>query len=45
MGLKELDDILNGGLHIPSALLIIGDVGTVKVFSVSSSYTYRRRRA
>jgi len=30
MGLKELDEILNGGLPIPSALLILGEVGTGK---------------
>ena len=29
-GIKELDNILNGGLPIPSVLLIIGDVGTGK---------------
>ena len=30
MGIKELDEILNGGLPIPSTLLILGDVGTGK---------------
>ena len=30
MGIKELDEILGGGLPIPSALLILGDVGTGK---------------
>jgi len=30
MGIKELDEILNGGLPIPSALLILGEVGTGK---------------
>jgi len=29
-GIKELDDILNGGIPIPSALLILGDIGTGK---------------
>ncbi len=29
-GIKELDEILNGGLPIPSALLLLGDVGTGK---------------
>ncbi len=29
-GIKELDEILNGGLPIPSALLILGDIGTGK---------------
>jgi len=29
-GIKELDDILNGGLPIPSAVLILGDIGTGK---------------
>ncbi len=30
MGIQELDEILNGGLPIPSALLILGDVGSGK---------------
>jgi KaiC/GvpD/RAD55 family RecA-like ATPase len=30
MGIKELDEILHGGLPIPSALLILGEVGTGK---------------
>lgn len=30
MGIEELDKILNGGLPIPSALLILGEVGTGK---------------
>lgn len=30
MGIKELDTILNGGLPVPSTLLILGDVGTGK---------------
>ncbi len=30
LGLAELDEILNGGLPIPSVLLILGDVGTGK---------------
>ncbi len=30
LGIEELDEILNGGLPIPSALLILGDVGTGK---------------
>lgn len=30
MGIKELDEILNGGLPVPSALLILGEVGTGK---------------
>ena len=30
MGIKELDEILNGGLPIPSALLILGEIGTGK---------------
>jgi KaiC/GvpD/RAD55 family RecA-like ATPase len=30
MGIKELDRILKGGLPIPSALLILGEVGTGK---------------
>lgn len=29
-GIKELDEILGGGLPLPSALLILGDVGTGK---------------
>ena len=30
MGIRELDEILNGGFPVPSALLILGDVGTGK---------------
>ncbi len=30
MGIRELDEILNGGLPVPSALLILGEVGTGK---------------
>ncbi len=30
VGIKELDEILKGGLPVPSALLILGDVGTGK---------------
>ncbi|RLI74815.1 KaiC domain-containing protein, partial [Archaeoglobales archaeon] len=29
-GIKELDEVLNGGLPIPSALLILGEIGTGK---------------